>query len=714
MAYNTKKGKQQSGDVQFEGDPTDTQIDFENDFVAIKTNAQQRFIVSGSFITSSVPLSCSVGISAGSFDGDSLTVGGSTIVTVAKQLQNIASLDATTEATIEGAIDTLANLGSMGAVGAELEALGSLDVASGLKINNVNFVDASRNITGSGLLTNLAGVTLDAGARIGVAGDTDLMTLTANTVDISGRVNFDTMLSGAWASTISAAQITASLGITGSALYTDSTTIDTTHLSSSLNISGSRFYGDGSRLSGIASGIGFNGSTANGLLTYGNSTTADVESALTFVAGAGNAILRINGSVSSSNKLEAVGNTVLGGTMAVSGNVNIGGPNLANSPLYVKAASDNSVVSIFKSPSDDCILAVTGSGQVVVGGVYIGAKLNVTGAISDMLFQAKSGGGHQGTTFYVSGSGELWNSGSVTLKTVNPAIHLSSSLNSAVKAQIGLNSSDNILIQNGTVNKHIVFKANDNGTLREGFRLDGAVPEVVVNQTSDSLVDFRVESDNQTHMLYVEGAADKVGINTNEPTHTFSVNGATSISGSTVPTVLEVTGASNSKLILARSDMTDPAFYVSGSGDVFISGSLRTKQFSTTIHNFNNGGTAGIFIPFLSTVEATGPTYLQQYVAPAAGRLVKALVRTKTDQSNNFVTLDLYVGTNGTEDFSAGGTLIETSRQRMNGANTTHVFAFSGSAPFIEGNIVGVEMYPGVGPSDVNITCVWEYDYRFM
>ena len=120
MAYNTKKGKQQSGDVQFEGDPTDTQIDFENDFVAIKTNAQQRFIVSGSFITSSVPLSCSVGISAGSFNSDSLTVGGSTIVTVAKQLQNIASLDATTEATIESAIDTLANLGSMGAVGAEL------------------------------------------------------------------------------------------------------------------------------------------------------------------------------------------------------------------------------------------------------------------------------------------------------------------------------------------------------------------------------------------------------------------------------------------------------------------------------------------------------------------------------------------------------------------------------------------------------------------
>lgn len=708
MAYNTKKGKQQSGDVQFEGDPTDTQIDFENDFVAIKTNAQQRFIVSGSFITSSVPLSCSVGISAGSFDGDSLTVGGSTIVTVAKQLQNIASLDATTEATIESAIDTLANLGSMGGAGTELEALGSLDVAQGLKINNVNFVDASRNITGSGLLTNLAGVTLDAGARIGVAGDTDLMTLTANTVDISGRVNFDTMLSGAWASTISAAQITASLGITGSALYTDSTTIDTTHLSSSLNISGSRFYGDGSRLSGIATGIGFNGSTANGLLTYGNSTTADVESALTFVPGAVN-LLRINGRVSSSNKLEAVGNTVLGGTMAVSGNVNIGGPNLANSSLYVKAASDNSVVSIFKSPSDDCILAITGSGQVVVGGVYTGAKLNVTGTESDMLIQAKSYGANP--IFYVSGSGELWNSGSVTLKTVNPTIHLSSSLNSAVKAQIGLNSADNILIQNGTVNKHIVFKANDNGTLREGFRLDGAVPEVVVNQTSDSLVDFRVESDNQTHMLYVEGAADKVGINTNEPTHTFSVNGATSISGSTAPTVLEVTGASNSKLILARSDMTDPAFYVSGSGDVFISGSLRTKQFSTTIHNFNNSGLAAYYIPFMSTVEAVSPTYLDHMIAPADGRLVKAFLRIDGTQSGS-VTLDVHA-TDLWQESIAGSPSKERVTRTITHRNNTYMFPTSGSVHFSEGDIVGVRIDPHASSSNVNVTCVWEYDYRF-
>ena len=70
MAYNSNKGNQHMGDVQYEGDPTDVQIDFENDFVAIKTNAQQRLIVSGSSITASVTLSCSSGISASTFTGD--------------------------------------------------------------------------------------------------------------------------------------------------------------------------------------------------------------------------------------------------------------------------------------------------------------------------------------------------------------------------------------------------------------------------------------------------------------------------------------------------------------------------------------------------------------------------------------------------------------------------------------------------------------------
>ena len=110
----------------------------------------------------------------------------------------------------------------------------------------------------------------------------------------------------------------------------------------------------------------------------------------------------------------------------------------------------------------------------------------------------------------------------LTLNATNPTIRFEE--NGTFKATIGVNSADNILIENKTMNKHIVLKVNDQGTVREGFRLDGAVPEVVVNQTSDSLVDFRVESDNNTHMLFVDGGNDKIGINTDQPTEALDIN----------------------------------------------------------------------------------------------------------------------------------------------------------------------------------------------
>ena len=74
MAYNSNKGNQHMGDVQYEGDPSDVQIDFENDFIALKTNGQQRFIVSGSAITSSVLLSGSQGIVGNSLSTATTTI----------------------------------------------------------------------------------------------------------------------------------------------------------------------------------------------------------------------------------------------------------------------------------------------------------------------------------------------------------------------------------------------------------------------------------------------------------------------------------------------------------------------------------------------------------------------------------------------------------------------------------------------------------------
>ena len=102
------------------------------------------------------------------------------------------------------------------------------------------------------------------------------------------------------------------------------------------------------------------------------------------------------------------------------------------------------------------------------------------------------------------------------------------------RAEIFINDSDNLKIVNRASNKHMVFEISDGGTLREGLRLratsniqGSTAPEVVINDGSTSLMDFRVESDNNTHMIYVDGANDKVGINTKSPSQILDIDGDT-------------------------------------------------------------------------------------------------------------------------------------------------------------------------------------------
>ena len=53
MAYNSNKGPQHSGDIQYEGDPNDVQIDFENDQIILRTGGAPRVNVTNSEISGS-------------------------------------------------------------------------------------------------------------------------------------------------------------------------------------------------------------------------------------------------------------------------------------------------------------------------------------------------------------------------------------------------------------------------------------------------------------------------------------------------------------------------------------------------------------------------------------------------------------------------------------------------------------------------------------
>tara|TARA_Y100000114_G_scaffold27851_1_gene23443 strand:- start:15716 stop:18196 length:2481 start_codon:yes stop_codon:yes gene_type:complete len=141
-------------------------------------------------------------------------------------------------------------------------------------------------------------------------------------------------------------------------------------------------------------------------------------------------------------------------------------------------------------------------------------KTDVPGDVS--FFVSGSKGSHgtavRGTSIF---GGDTFTSGSAYVSTLfveeeDPTIVFREPGGATDKGTIGINSSDNIQIENKTTNKHIVFKVNDGGVIREGFRIDGGVAEVVVNQGADSLVDFRVESANKDHAIFVDGGTDRV------------------------------------------------------------------------------------------------------------------------------------------------------------------------------------------------------------
>lgn len=135
--------------------------------------------------------------------------------------------------------------------------------------------------------------------------------------------------------------------------------------------------------------------------------------------------------------------------------------------------------------------------------------------------------GSSATSYAIYASGSVEAEEIALDKSSEPAIVFS--MDGDARSKIFINSSNNLEIKQQYTNKHIVFKVLDAGTTREAFRMDGAIPEVVVNQTGDSLVDFRVESDNNTHMMYVDGGNDVVGINHSSPASTLTVGGSLSL-----------------------------------------------------------------------------------------------------------------------------------------------------------------------------------------
>ena len=640
MAYNNQKGTQHTGDIQYEGDPNDTQIDFENDLVAIKTNGEQRFIVSGSFITSSIPISCSAGITAGTFTGVGSGLTGIPASSVGAagsdtqvQFNNSGDLDGSNNLTFDSNTLTTANLSVDGnstlgdasgdSVTINAATITLANVAAGVD-NTVLVYEASNNtIATDEIDSRVWGSTL-VDVSPGTATANQVATWSdSNTVAGSNNLTFNgsildvkatTIISGAFTTSGSSTigtnsshvatvngQLTASMGVTLS--QNSFVASDKTILFGSSGQSAIQFNSTSGRL--VISGSDGNtgvpgldlkgknivvdvagGTVASGTLAGpGSYLCVDENNKIVLASAGGSAAIttyntagdnRVVVGTADSSTVEGSSNLTFDGSeLSVIGDVTAvrlsssfglhltgGNPHVAIGDEFGGGAqagmlqirpsdTSNKVLCLMQGAEVDGMrlaFGVSGSGQVLVGGNYLAGMLNVSGSNAETLISAKSN--TLEPAFSVGGTGAMHLSGNMTIKgnpnvVGGPMIHFSSSIDDAVKAHIGLNNAGNILLQNNTNNKHIVFKATDSGVVKEGLRLDGAVPEVVVNQTPASLVNFRVESETNTHMLYVTGS-DQVGIGVSDPAPevTLDISGsAIRLRNSSTPTNASSPGA---------------------------------------------------------------------------------------------------------------------------------------------------------------------------
>ncbi len=110
------------------------------------------------------------------------------------------------------------------------------------------------------------------------------------------------------------------------------------------------------------------------------------------------------------------------------------------------------------------------------------------------------------------------------------------------------------------------IKANGTLTVSGNTSLDGG--SFVFNESSADL-DFRIESNGATHMVFVDGGNDRVGINTASPSKTLEVTGTFKVSGDTDIDggnfVFNQAGASVD--FTAETNTLTHAFFIDGSAD---------------------------------------------------------------------------------------------------------------------------------------------------
>ena len=194
---------------------------------------------------------------------------------------------------------------------------------------------------------------------------------------------------------------------------------------------------------------------------------------------------------------------------------------------------------------------------------------------------------------------------------------------------------------------------------------EGASDLLVINNGGLD-IDFKVSGENQGNLIRTDAANDRVGIGIASPDCELHVDGD-----------IKATGNVNAKLR-----------------------HINTAKFSST-------DASQRYVRWDAAGSNGSPGVNNKFIAPCDGSLVSVTIRCTS--AGNGTNIAFHKASSGTANLNT--TATETIGVDIASDNTAYQATFS-SSTFSAGDILGISIDPSSTPNDVNITCVWLFDWN--
>jgi len=153
--------------------------------------------------------------------------------------------------------------------------------------------------------------------------------------------------------------------------------------------------------------------------------------------------------------------------------------------------------------------------------------------------------------------------------------------------------------------------------------------------------------------------------------------------------------------------ITSPDTALHVDGDIKATGKINAKQRFINTAKYTESSSDQKYVRWDAAGSNGTPGVNNKFLAPCDGELLSVTIRATA--AANGTNIAFHKASNGTEDLNT--TAVETVGVDMSAANTAYQATFS-SSTFSAGEILGISLNPTNGFGNVNITCVWLFDWN--